>query len=131
MGYGIGLNYEIFQNVLTDIIPIAKNVNLEIWELNGYKINPNNMGSKETFSLMATTCGFLGIYIYFRYFFKLLQKKYVHKFLSKALVIFCFIESIVTGNVIADSAIFILIFAKMAVNTDERRKIYEKYPVYR
>ena len=71
-GHGFGLNYEVFQPVLTDIIPIADSVGLETEDLREYFLNPNNMGSKETFSLFATSCGFIGIYVYFLYFKKLL-----------------------------------------------------------
>lgn len=121
LGHGVGMNYEVFQNIFSDIVPIAKKVNLEVWELEGYKLNPNNMGSKDTFSLFATTCGFVGIYFYFSFFNNLLKKKYLHKFFSISLISFCFIESLVTGNVISDSAFFILLFAKMALNTDQEK----------
>lgn len=121
LGQGIGMNYESFQNIFTDIVPIAKGVNLETWELESYRLNPNNMGSKDTFSLFATTCGFIGIGLYLFYFKKLLLKKYVHKFFAFSMIAFCFIESLITGNIMSDSAFFILLFAKMALNTDEEK----------
>lgn len=121
LGHGIGMNYEAFQNVITDIVPIATNAGLDSFELRGYKLNPNNMGSKETFSMLASSFGFLGIYLYLQYFKNLLSNRYVHNFFSFSLIFFIFFESLVTGNVISDSAFFILIFSKMALNTDRRK----------
>lgn len=121
LGQGFGMNYERFQNLFTDIVPIAKGVNLETWELEGYWLDPNNMGSKETFSLLVTTFGFIGIGLYLSYFKNLLLKKYVHKFFAFSMIAFCFIESLITGNIMSDSAFFILLFAKMALNTDEEK----------
>lgn len=120
LGHGIGMNYEAFQSVVTDIIPIANNAGLDTFELRGYKIDPNNMGSKETFSMLASTFGFLGIYLYFMFFKNLLSNHYCHKFLSFSLIAFIFFETLITGNIISDSAFFILIFSKMALNTDRR-----------
>ena len=130
IGHGFGLNYEAFQNIFTDIIPIADSVNLETWELQSYRLNPNNMGSKDTLSLLITSCGFLGITAYLLYFKNLMQQKYHHSFYASALILFIFLESIITGNVFADSSFFVLIFAKMALNTD-RTKVKNEIVIYR
>ncbi len=121
LGHGFGLNYEVFQNIFTDIIPIVDSVNLETWELQSYGLNPNNMGSKDTLSLIISSCGFLGITLYFLYFKRTMQARYRHSFYAHALIFFIFIESIITGNIFADSSFFILIFAKMALNTDRTK----------
>ena len=114
-------NYEAFQNIFTDIVPIADSVNLETWELQSYGLNPNNMGSKDTLSLIISSCGFLGITLYFLYFKRTMQERYHHSFYAHALIFFIFIESIITGNIFADSSFFILIFARMALNTDRTK----------
>ena len=120
-GHGFGLNYEVFHPILTDIIPRADSVGLETEELRGYFSNPNNMGSKETFSLFATSCGFIGIAVYFLYFKKLLCFHYHKSFFSVALILFCFVESFFTGNVTGDAYFFMLLFIKMALNSNEIR----------
>lgn len=122
LGSGLGMNYEFFQSVITDVVPIAADSRLETWELRGYRLNPNNMGSKETFSLIASSFGFLGLYLYFMYFKNLISNRYIHKFFSFSLICFIFFESLITKNIIQSSAFFILVFSKMALNTDKRRE---------
>lgn len=119
IGHGFGLNYEVFQNIFTDIAPIAKNVNLEIFELLSYRLDPNNMGSKDTLSLIISSCGFLGIILYLQYFKKLLCDKYRYPFASLTLILFIFFESIITGNIFSNSSFFIVLFAKMALNSNK------------
>lgn len=119
IGHGFGLNYEIFQPVLLDIIPIADKLGLETSELVGYMTDPNNMGSKETFSLISTSCGFFGIAIYFLYFKHLLCIKYYKNFIATSLILFCLIESVITGNIFYDPYFFLLLFIKMALNSNK------------
>ena len=121
LGTGFGFQYETLQNIFTEIIPIADKFNLDTNELLGYRLNPNSMGSKETVSFVTSTAGFLGIFLFISYFKKLLNSRYNHTIASTGLILFLFIEFFITSNAIAHPAFFILLFSKIALNTDKRK----------
>ena len=117
LGRGIGLNYEVFQNLFSSIIPIVDKIGLDTFELKSYAKNPNNMGSKDTFSFLLSQFGFLGIYVYFDFFKTLLSKKYIYQFFSLGLIFFLLLESIVTTNMFTFPVFFIFLFTKILLNS--------------
>ena len=129
-GQGIGMNYEYYQNLIYDFAPKIEGIGFETWEILGYKTDPVCLGPKDTFSVIGSSFGFLGLFLYFAMYFNLISKKYYHKKIVGMLILFCFIESIISTTVFSSAGFFIFLFARMAINNDmvrEETNIWEKY----
>lgn len=124
IGRGVGLNYEIYQQGLYEVISVANSYDLETWELLGYRNNPNCLGDKSTFSYILSNFGYLGLFVFLT-FIKSQIQKHKDNFFAICLILFLFFESVFSGNMISFSAFPVIIFSKMALNTIYDSKEYK------
>lgn len=122
LGFGFGLNYEAFQDIFSHIVPIAEKNSLDTSELLTYLSNPNNMGSKETLSFLLSSFGFIGVFIYFEKIRKKIVEVKNESRFCIGLILFIFIESLITCNIFSSNAFFCIIFSIMALNSYQRKK---------
>ena len=122
IGTGIGSNYEYFQNIYTNYLPIISKINLETWELLLYKNIPSCLGSKETFSYILCNFGFIGLWIYLILCLRILHDN--TKKSNRILILFIVIESLISSNIFSSNAFFCVLFSVMALNTSKKGVSY-------
>lgn len=130
-GTGYGLNYEYYYRSVHDLVPLMKRVVLDASEI----ITATAIGSqfgmngKETVSHLICIYGIPGIILYLKYIGHLINLKVKHKGLIRGLIVFVFVESIVTIDIFMGYCIPLVLIVIMTINTcriqNDEYKSYE------
>lgn len=118
LGQGFGMNYEYYQNLIYEVAPIANKAGFDTWEILSYATNPNNLGPKDTFSMITSSFGLIGLFLYLNYILNFFSLKCKQKYFVVSLVCFILIESVVSANIFSSSGLVFILFARMAINTN-------------
>jgi hypothetical protein len=124
IGTGFGMNYEYFHDGLFKIINSAKSYHLSTFEIENYLNTTKNFSSKETFSVITSSFGFIGLFYYIKYFSKCLNETYNKKLICNILILFIFLQSLLSSSIFTSlpvSFVFVL-YSRMALN-ENRKKI--------
>jgi hypothetical protein len=115
VGTGWGMNYEYFRDGLLELIPIAKRHYLSTFEIEGYINNVNFFASKETFSIITSSFGFIGLFFYIKYISLSIDKRY-NKLIGNTLILFVFLQSMFSTSIIHMAHFPFILYSRMALN---------------
>jgi hypothetical protein len=120
LGSGFGTNFEVFRDNMEKISILCEQYGLSTWEIRGYLTDMTAFGPKETFSMMASIFGFIGIYIYVSFFLNLYNISFYNSYICKSLILFAFLESIFSKSFFGSVGILPLLYCRMALNEQRR-----------
>lgn len=120
VGTGMGLNFEYFRPGIKEAIVAATKHSLSTLEINGYLLNSDNFGSKETLSIIISSFGIVGLFFYIKYFLIHLGKRYKNQIICYVLIFFILLQSIFTSSIVSSVSIVFVLYARMVLNECSR-----------
>lgn len=134
IGQGIGINFEYFDSGIRKFVPIARRNHLIVDELVRTFHTFKGNGTKETFSQITANFGLVGLTLFISFFMDAYNKKYKVKWISRALIIFLFLQSFIANNIYMVNQFMVVLYAKIILNSNEgsgETEFFYKRPLFK
>ena len=117
IGTGFGLNYEYFYG-MDSLLDLGRSLGMDTSEVRSYIENQSGaFSSKDSFSMIISSFGIVGIIICLMIIKKLLTMKVIKRHLIRGLVVFIIFEAVITVNVLQFPYVLYTIYCIMLINT--------------
>ena len=117
LGTGFGLSYEYFSG-MESLLDLGRTLGMDTSEVRSYIENQSGaFSSKDSFSMIVSSFGFVGIILYLGIIKRLITMKVYRRHLVRGLIVFILLESTVTVNILHFPYILYGIFCIMLINS--------------
>lgn len=119
IGTGYGWSFEYFYKLLDGLKSSIFKAHMPVTELMSYTSDASAVGmsGKETFSYLTCSYGFIGLFLYAKIIYERLNSVYRKNYLCKTLILFIFIESLITWNIFDNSLFPFVLVSCMILNS--------------